>query len=91
VSFYDRSNQGNLLISHPKNTVSFIVRVWIEPREIKDVPQIWRGVVEVMKDPGFIDGSLLPFTSQSRIAFHTRGELLSFLDGQMKDLGIPLE
>lgn len=25
---------------------AFIVRIWVEPREIKDAPLVWRGVIE---------------------------------------------
>jgi len=28
------------------NSHSFIVRFWLEPREIKDAKPVWRGVVE---------------------------------------------
>jgi hypothetical protein len=27
-------------------THAFIVRIWIEPRELKDAEPIWRGVIE---------------------------------------------
>lgn len=32
--------------SAKETTHSFIVRIWIEPREIKDADAKWRGVIE---------------------------------------------
>jgi len=32
--------------SFEANSHSFIVRFWVEPREIKDAKPVWRGVVE---------------------------------------------
>ena len=32
--------------SSKEATHAFIVRIWIEPREIKDAEPLWRGVIE---------------------------------------------
>ena len=32
--------------SFEDNTHAFVVRVWLEPREIEDAPPEWRGVIE---------------------------------------------
>lgn len=33
-----------------QDTLAFIVRIWIEPREITDVAPIWRGTIEHVPD-----------------------------------------
>ena len=32
--------------SAKESSLAFIVRIWVEPREIKDAKPIWRGVIE---------------------------------------------
>lgn len=69
------------MISLPENTLSLLIRVWIEPREIKDAPVIWRGIAEVSGGP---HGQ--PVT---RIAFNNFDDLVEFLSERLQDLGIP--
>ena len=32
--------------STKESSLAFIVRIWVEPRELKDAEPIWRGVIE---------------------------------------------
>ena len=32
--------------SFEENTHAFVVRIWLEPREIEDAPLEWRGLIE---------------------------------------------
>lgn len=74
-------NKGLPLISLSENTLSLLIRVWIEPREIKDAPVIWRGVAEVTGGP---HGQ-----TNTRIAFNNLDDLVEFLSNRLQDLGIP--
>lgn len=80
-----------MLISFPEKSLSFLIRIWIEPREIKDAPVIWRGVIETIYnrssgEPGHPDSN-----HTVRRAFKDLDELLEFLKKSLEELGIPPE
>jgi hypothetical protein len=69
-------------------SMSFIVRIWIEHREIGDQPNIWRGMVEEVSE----ESPDLENDQSARLPQHlvfTRiSDLVNFLTQRMKQLGI---
>lgn len=60
-----------------KNSHAFIVRIWIEPREIPDAPKKWRGLVQDVfsGDQRYFDGfdQMVDFFLR-KIDFFTNGD-----------------
>jgi hypothetical protein len=77
------------LNSFRETTRAFLIRVWIEPREIEDGSTIWRGVVRIITDPrqGEKDPAALPLQAY----FATLEELHHFLVNHLLEFGIPEE
>ena len=73
------------MFAFPKKSLSFIIRVWIEPQEIKADKIVWRGTVEAVGSSASSGGP------PDHKAFLRLDELLEFLARQMEDLGIPKE
>lgn len=71
------------MFAFPRRSQSFIIRVWIEPREIEEEAVVWRGVVEA------VDDSTPPGDTPSRKAFRNLDELLEFLASRIQDMGVP--
>jgi hypothetical protein len=73
------------LFTSPKKSRSFIIRVWVEAREMKEEPVVWRGVVEEVNDSARIGDPL------DRKAFRRLDELFDFLTSRLLEMGIPSE
>jgi hypothetical protein len=78
---------------HPpgRSAIAFVIRVWIEPRELDDGRVIWRGVVEVVdnKVPG-PSGSERPEIPKKH-GFTSLKSLVLLLAHYLVKLGIPLD
>jgi hypothetical protein len=78
------------LNSFRETTRAFLIRVWIEPREIEDGSTIWRGVVRIIGDPRQAEkdpAAALPLQAY----FATFEELHHFLTNHLLEFGIPEE
>ncbi|MBX2998677.1 MAG: hypothetical protein KF893_09235 [Caldilineaceae bacterium] len=74
--------------SFRETTRAFLIRVWIEPREIEDGPTIWRGVVRIIIDPRQGEPTVaLPVQAY----FATLEELQHFMVDHLLEFGIPEE
>jgi hypothetical protein len=76
------------------STQVFIVRVWLEPREIHDAPVAWRGVIEhvpggerrYVLDLDDIPANIAPFLEELGIDLGTRWRLRKWLRRCKSDL-----
>lgn len=76
------------LNSFRETTRAFLIRVWIEPREIEDGAVLWRGMVRIITDPRQGDQTAgLPVQAY----FATLEELQHFLVNHLLEFGIPEE
>lgn len=76
------------LNSFRETTRAFLIRVWIEPREIEDGSTIWRGVIRIITDPRQGEPAAgLPLQAY----FATFEELHHFLVNHLLEFGIPEE
>lgn len=73
------------------NTLVFITRIWIEPREIENGTVIWRGVVEVIGNQGQQSTGKQSDDLPLRQAFADLEELNLFLMRHLEQLGIPVD
>jgi hypothetical protein len=73
------------LFTSPRQSRSFIIRVWVEPREDREAPVIWRGMVEEVSDSTRMGDPL------DRKAFRSLDDLCEFLTGRLVEMGIPAE
>jgi hypothetical protein len=63
------------VISSKESTHAFIVRIWIEPREINGAEPIWRGVIEQVE-------------GDARLHFDRLDKLCSYLAGFLESVGM---
>ena len=56
-------------------TRAFIVRIWVEPREIMDAEPKWRGVIEQVEDG-------------KRVYFDRLDKMRSYFDEYLREIGI---
>lgn len=59
-------------------THAFIVRIWIEPRELRDAEPTWRGVIEAVE-------------GHERVYFHQLDNLSTFFAMYLRDIGIKID
>ena len=71
------------------STQVFLIRIWIEPREIDDRTIIWRGVVEIVDRQSTSIADSRSSTLPRRRYFLSLDDLLDFLIQHMEHLGIP--
>lgn len=72
------------LDAYERRAKAFVVRVWVEPREIDSDYVIWRGVIEAA-------GSQEPPTGPPRQVFTRLDEMVDFMIAHLKLIGIPEE
>jgi hypothetical protein len=77
------------LDSYERRTKAFVVRVWVEQREIESKVVIWRGVIEVVT--GQRAGDKLPEGLPSRLAFASLEQMNDFMVHHLTLVGIPEE
>jgi hypothetical protein len=74
-----------------RSALAFVIRVWIEPRELDDGRIIWRGVVEVVDntvpDPSGPERPEVP----KQHGFTSLKSLVLILANYLVKLGIPLD
>jgi hypothetical protein len=68
---------GNILASLREKTHAFIIRIWVEPREIKGARPDWRGVIEHVG-------------SGEKRSFRNLDEIARFIEPRLEQLGIRL-
>lgn len=74
----EHSSSDTDLSALKDNSAAFIVRVWLEHREIKDAPVAWRGSIEhvasgktrYLKDLDEIVGFIRPFLATMGVRFN---------------------
>ena len=59
-------------------THAFIVRIWIEPREMKDVEPIWRGVIQHVE-------------ADKRVYFDHLDKMSTYFAKYLEDIGIKVD
>jgi hypothetical protein len=72
-----------------RRALAFVIRIWIEPREIDDGRLIWRGVAEFVQNPPQQPGPPEPDLPPARRGFTDLPTLFHFLTAHMIELGIP--
>lgn len=74
---------------YERRTRAFIVRVWLEPRELEGESVIWRGVIEAVAGQPAGDDHAAGL--RMRRGFTRLEELVDFMIGHLKGIGIPEE
>ena len=64
--------------TYDEKTESFIIRIWLEPREFKGAPPLWRGELEHV-------------TSHTRYFFRDLNKLVELIRPYLASLGINLD
>ena len=62
---------------------AFIVRIWIEPREVKDAEPIWRGVIEHVE--------IEDIEHEKPVYFDHLDRMRSYFAKYLKKLGIKID
>jgi hypothetical protein len=77
------------LNSFRETTRAFLIRVWIEPREIENGSVIWRGMVRIVGEPRAEGGKGQVASLPVQAYFVTLEELQHFLVNHLLEFGIP--
>ncbi len=68
---------------------SFIIRIWIETREIETEATIWRGTIEEVNEGIGNSSENRQSHTPLRMAYTRISDMIDFLKQRMKQLGIP--
>jgi hypothetical protein len=60
-----------------ETTHAFIVRIWIEPRDLKEAEPVWRGVIE------HVEG-------EKHVYFNSLDKMRRYFSDYLEDLGIKI-
>ena len=64
--------------SAEETTHAFIVRIWLEPQEVKDAEPIWRGVIEDVE-------------GDERVYFDQLDKMSTYFARYLKEIGINID
>ena len=61
-----------------ETTYAFIIRIWLEPREIKNAETFWRGMIE-------------PLDGDKRVYFDHLDKMNTYFAKYLEDIGIKVD